>query len=125
MITIEKNSINTVILTLTEKSTLLNPEYLFEFTSTSNYDNIVRFIAVDTSVYKSRYNSFEITESGTTYVNLTGGTINLTPNGMWNYKVYEQVSGTTNLNISGTTGVVEVGKVIVTGTDTTIPEVYR
>ena len=125
MITIEKNSINTVILTLTEKSTLLNPEYLFEFTSTSNYDNIVRFIAVDTSVYKSRYNQFEITESGTTYVNLTGGTINLTPNGMWNYKVYEQVSGTTNLNISGTTGVVEVGKVIVTGTDTTIPEVYR
>jgi len=124
MINLDKNSNNLVVLTLTEKSTLLNPNYLFSFTSTTNYNNVVNFIATDTSTYKSRYNRFNIIESGTTFTNLTGGTINLNPNGMWDYTIYEQISPT-NLQISGTTGVVEVGKVIVNGVDISIPDVYR
>jgi len=124
MINLDKNSNNLVVLTLTEKSTLLNPNYLFSFTSTTNYNNVVNFIATDTSAYKSRYNRFTIIESGTTFTNLTGGTINLNPNGMWDYTIYEQISPT-NLQISGTTGVVEVGKVIVNGVDISIPDVYR
>ena len=60
MININKNSSNTVVLTLTEKSTLLNPHYLFSFTSTTDFNNIVNFIATDTSTYKSRYNTFDI-----------------------------------------------------------------
>ena len=113
-----------MVLTLTEKSSLLNPYYLFSFTSTTNYNNVINFIATDNSTYKSRYNRFNIIESGTTYTNLTGGTINLNPNGMWDYTIYEQVSPI-NLAISGTTGIVEVGKVIVNGVDSTIPDVYR
>ena len=124
MINLNKNSNNIVVLTLTEKSTLLTPYYLFSFTSTTKFDNIVNFIATDTSTYKSRYNQFNIIESGTTYVNLTGGTINLNPNGMWDYTIYEQTSPT-NLQISGTTNIVEVGKVIVNGVDNSIPPVYR
>lgn len=124
MINLYKNSNNVVVLTLTEKSTLLNPYYLFSFSSTTDYDNIINFVATDTSTYKSRFNKFNIIESGTTYTNLTGGTINLNPNGMWDYTIYEQTSPT-NLQISGTTGIVEVGKVIVNGVDTSIPSVYR
>lgn len=124
MINLYKNSSNIVVLTLTEKSTLLNPYYLFSFSSTTDYDNIINFVATDTSTYKSRFNKFNIIETGTTFTNLTGGTINLNPNGMWDYTIYEQTTPT-NLQISGTTGIVEVGKVIVNGVDTTIPEVYR
>jgi hypothetical protein len=124
MINIEKNSTNVVVLTLTEKSTLPNPYYLFEFTSTINTNNQVLFTGSDNSSYKSRYNRFNIIETGTTNVNLLQATINLNPPGMWDYVIYEQVSPT-NLFVSGTTGVVEVGKVIVTGVDTNIPEVYR
>ena len=124
MINLYKNSNNIVVLTLTEKTTLLNPYYLFSFSSTTDYDNVVNFVATDTSTYKSRFNKFNIIESGTTFTNLTGGTINLNPTGMWDYTIYEQTTPI-NLSISGTTGIVEVGKVIVNGVDTTIPEVYR
>ena len=124
MINLYKNSNNIVVLTLTEKTTLLNPYYLFSFSSTTDYDNVVNFVATDNSTYKSRFNKFNIIESGTTFTNLTGGTINLNPTGMWDYTIYEQTTPI-NLSISGTTGIVEVGKVIVNGVDTTIPEVYR
>lgn len=124
MINIDKNSSNIVVLTLTEKSTLLNPHYLFSFSATTDTDIQVNFIAQDNSQYKNRYNRFTIVETGTTFTNLTGGTINLNPPGMWDYTIYEQQS-TTNLFISGTTSIVEVGKVIVNGEDLTIPAVYR
>ena len=124
MINIIKNSTNKVILTLTEKSTLLNPNYLFSFTSTTDFNNVVNFVGVDSSIYKSRYNEFDIIETGTTFVNLTASTINLTPPGMWDYNIYESTGVT--LSISATTGsIIETGKVIVEGVDLSIPEVYR
>jgi flagellar basal body L-ring protein FlgH len=43
---------------------------------------------------------------------------------MWDYQIYETSAIT--LSISATTGnILEYGKVIVEGTDTSIPEVYR
>jgi hypothetical protein len=124
MINIDKNSSNIVVATLTEKSTLLTPNFLFSFSSTTDVDNVVNFMATDTSQYKSRYNIFVVIETGTTFVNLTGGTINLTPPGMWDYNIYESTGVT--LSISATTGnILETGKVIVNGEDLTIPEVYR
>jgi hypothetical protein len=81
------------------------------------------FNAPDLSTFKCRYNRFDIIESGSTYVNLTGGTINLIP-GSYTYNVYE--STTPTLDISGTTGVVlSTGKVIVNGTDNEIPDIYK
>jgi len=124
MINIDKNSTNKVILTLTEKSTLLNPIYLFSFTSTTDFNNVVNFVGADTSIYKSRYNEFDIIETGTTFVNLTASAINLNPPGMWDYSIYEGTGVT--LSISATTGnIIEQGKVIVDGEDLTIPLVYR
>jgi hypothetical protein len=124
MINIEKNNTNIVVATLTEKSILLNPNFLFSFSSTTDVNNVVNFMATDTSQYKSRYNIFTVVETGTTFVNLTAGTINLNPTGMWDYNIYESTGVT--LSISATTGnVLETGKVIVNGDDLSIPEVYR
>lgn len=122
MININKNSQNVVVLTLTEKTTLTNPNYLFSFEN-GNTREVTNFISTDLSQYKSRYNEFLITETGTTFVNLTASTINIKP-GMYSYTIYQQTSPT-NLNVSAATSVVEVGKVIVSGEDDDIPAVYR
>ena len=122
MINITKNQSNVVVLTLTEKTTLTNPNYLFSFVN-GNTRDVVNFIATDVSSFVTRYNEFNIIETGSTFTNLTGGTINLKP-GMYSYTIYQQTSPT-NLIISAATSVVEVGKVIVEGDDNTIQEVYK
>lgn len=122
MINITKNSSNVVVLTLTEKTTLPNPNYLFSFVN-GNTREVTNFIATDVSLFGTRYNEFNIIETGTTFVNLTGGTINL-KTGMYSYTIYQQTSPS-NLVISAATSVVEVGKVIVEGEDNTTPDVYK
>ncbi len=122
MISLQRNVINTVVLTLTEKSSLLNPHYLFHLRYCSNLSINKYFIANDLSSYKSRYNLFEITEHS--IENLTGGTVSLN-SGMWDYFIYEQVDPH-NLDLSGTTGqIIEQGKAIIEGVDNSIHEVYR
>jgi len=92
MITINKASVNTVVLTLTEKVTLSAPYYfLFSFTSQTTFDT-VNFIAADTSLFTDRYNEFSITE--TTNPNLLNSQCELNPKGFWNYKIYAQSSST-------------------------------
>ena len=80
-------------LTLTEKELLVNPNYLFVFKNRSS-NQIVSFIklnATDVSLFKERYNKFQIT-TNTYFANqLTG---------QWIYEVYEQAS-TTNTNPTG------------------------
>lgn len=108
-----------MVMTLTERSTLTNPYYLFNFTSDVTGDS-VNFIATDLSNYTDRYNKFLITEtSGTT--DYTSGTIELSPTGQWSYKVYEQ-SSSTNLIVAQATNQspLEVGMVKVKGTEETI-----
>jgi hypothetical protein len=79
-------------------------------------DESILFTGVDISPNKERFNQFNIVEtSGTT--NYTASTISLTP-GEWNYYVY-QMSGSTNLSLSGTSGLVESGLVTVSGASTT------
>lgn len=116
MIIINKNSVNDVILTLTEKVTISNPTFLFRFTSDYSREQVI-FIASNTSQYTDRYDSFSITEtSGTT--NLLNATISLEPVGDWTYEVFEQASAT-NLNMNYTGALLETGKVRVIGTTTT------
>jgi hypothetical protein len=115
MILINKNSANTVVLTLTEKSELTNPFYLFEFTSDLTKDKVY-FISEDTSLHKHRYNRFTITE--TANADNLQGEIELNSEGFWSYKIYESETQTLdpdNLNI------VEVGKVKVVGVSTDKP----
>lgn len=113
MILINKNSSNEVVLTLSEKTTIVNATYLFEFTNDATKE-IKTFIAVDFSNNKERFNIFNIIETSTE-VPLTGR-ISLTV-GDWKYKIYEQTS-TTNLIVANSGNLVENGRVDVIGTDT-------
>ncbi len=61
----------------------------------------------------TRYDYLQIEENSTE--NLTGGTVSLTKEGWWTYEVYEQQSQY-NLILSATTSMVEIGKVMVSGT---------
>lgn len=123
MIVINKNSVNDIVLTLTENSTIPAPYYLFQFTNELN-TNEVLFNATDLSNFNCRFNRFNIIETGTTYQDVTNGIINLFAQGQWKYSIYEASAST--LSISATTGVVlETGIVVVIGNDTDVPNIYQ
>ena len=93
MIHLTKGETNTIVMTLTEKQLLTNPNYLFVFTNRSS-NNLVKFVvlnASDISLYKDRYNEFNI---------VTNTNFSSALEGQYTYEVYEQTS-TTNLNITG------------------------
>jgi hypothetical protein len=98
MIYVNKNTTNTLVLTLTEKSQIQAPSYLFKFVDDSTKTEKL-FNMADTSPYARRYNLFQLTE--TPNENLSAGQVELNY-GFGRYKVYESVNPT--LFISGTTG---------------------
>ena len=107
MIKLEKNTTNTnIALTLTEKVTLSSPVFLFEFTNDMSLSTSYYFIAADTSTETQRYNLFTIIEGGNDPQN---GNITLGLEGFYKYNIYEQVTGSTNLDPTGLT-LVESGK---------------
>lgn len=116
MIKITKGQANTVVLTLTEKSTLTNPDYLFVFKNDQTEVEYI-FIAADTSLYTDRYNKFTITETSSNTDPLDGE-VELPLTKFYTYTIYEQNSAT-NLDPALATGVVEVGKVEVFDTAST------
>jgi hypothetical protein len=104
VIRLTKGVTQNIILTLTEKQLLTNPNYLFVFTNRSS-NVIVKFVvlnAADTSLYKDRYNKFSI---------VTNTNFSSALNGQYTYEIYEQAS-TSNTNISGLnkleTGIMEL-----------------
>jgi hypothetical protein len=99
MIVINKNQTNTVILELTTLSSLLSPNYLFEFINGINTNNITYFTAVDNSTYKCRYNNFDIIENAVSIP--LSGQVNLI-SGQYVVNIYEATAQT--INISATTG---------------------
>lgn len=121
MLLINKNVNNTLILTLTEKATIISPTYLFKFTNDLTRESVL-FISANLSSYKSRFDKFLITETSGV-VNVSSGVINLSPTGFWKYEIFEQAS-TSNLLESLTGAKVESGKLKVIGTDT-IRNVYN
>jgi len=106
VILINKNTTNTVILTLSEKTTLTNAKYLFEVINDMS-NEVKCFIAADISTNKLRYNEFEFIENVTE--NLLNGTFSLTLSGFYKYNVYEQVSST-NLNPLLALNLIDKGK---------------
>lgn len=112
---IQKNTVNTCIFTLAERTTLRPVYYLFEFTNQQDNSTKV-FLASDISVNKLRYNEFLIEETQTE--NLTSGKINLDLLEGWTYKIYEQ-SSSTNLDLTLTGSLVEIGRVDVKGPEIT------
>jgi len=104
VIRLTKGVTQNIILTLTEKQLLTNPNYLFVFTNRSS-NVIVKFVVLngaDTSLYKDRYNKFSI---------VTNTNFSSALNGQYTYEIYEQAS-TSNTNISGLnkleTGIMEL-----------------
>jgi hypothetical protein len=93
MIHLTKGETNTIVMTLTEKQLLTNPNYLFVFTNRSS-NNVIKFVvlnASDISLYKDRYNEFNI---------VTNTRFSSALEGQYTYEVYEQTS-TSNTNITG------------------------
>lgn len=99
-----QNTTSNLTLTLTEKTTLSSPIYLFQF---RNVTEKVSYYCImsDISAYKNRYNEFVFTEG--TDLPLVGELI-LGAGGQYEYFVYEQLS-TTNLDPTLATGLVESG----------------
>lgn len=106
MILINKNTSNTVVLTLSEKTTLTNAKYLFEVINDMSND-VKCFIAADISTNKLRYNEFVFIENVTE--DLLNGTFSLLLSGFYKYNVYEQAS-TTNLNPLLALNLIDKGK---------------
>jgi hypothetical protein len=104
MIRLTKGQTQNIILTLTEKQLLTNPNYLFVFTNRSANTEIkfIRLNATDVSIFKDRYNEFSI---------VTNTNFGSSLNGQYVYEVYEQAS-TTNTNPTGLnlleTGIMEL-----------------
>lgn len=107
MIRFTKGQTQNIILTLTEKQLLTNPNYLFVFTNRSANTEVkfVKLNATDLSLYKDRYNEFSI---------VTNTNFGSSLNGQYVYQVYEQAS-TSNTNPTGL-NLIETGIMELVGT---------
>lgn len=99
MITITKQNTATWYMTLTEKTTISNPTFLFSMKSRQT-DTFKNFILADTSSYTERYNKFTLTEGDTDATTFDVGE--------HLYTVYAQIS-TDNTNPNNADEVVETG----------------
>ncbi len=118
MLLITRGTNNTLVMTLTEKSTLTSPYYLMKLVNDTTRELKLFVLASDQSLYQNRYNEFVLTEVNSLGAEvLTSGTVMLKPTGFWTYEVFEQ-SDPTNLHVENATTLVETGKVKVIGTDT-------
>ncbi len=108
---LNKGQLNNVVVTVSERSELIDPFYLVVFNSKFDTDGDTTSLSVqDVSPSKIRYNLFEITEtSGADPLNAE---VYFPDSGEWNYKIYE--SATQTLDVDETTGeILQRGLVIV------------
>ena len=105
MIYINKDEVNSIVLTLTEVSTLTNPYYLFVFQNEMNPESTpILFTSPDISSYPERFNQFLLDEPIDVDLN----------KGQYSYSVYESLIPPTS--IEDTTGeVIEEGRMVVSG----------
>jgi hypothetical protein len=121
MIHLTKGQTDSIILTLTEKQLLSNPNYLFVFTNRSSNLQVkfVQLNAADISLYKDRYNEFSIVTN--TYF---GSSLN----GQYVYSIYEQAS-TSNTNPAGLnlleTGILELDGTGISYTQYSTTDTYK
>ncbi len=109
-----KNQSNTLILTLTEKITLTDPNFLIEIFSKQNHDSTIARLSGDSTTNITRFNDFTLTESPTE--DLETGVVNLIP-GEYNYFIWQTSAST--LFLSAATSIVESGPLVVVGTGQT------
>jgi hypothetical protein len=114
MLIIKTKQRNSLVVTVSQNSTIPNPEWLFSFTHIFSKQQ-VRFIPTDISVARSRYDEFEFIEGSGV------GEIAFPYEGQYNYAIFQQPAGSGNLNPALSQGAVEYGTavVIVSSADTT------
>lgn len=114
MLIIKTAQRNSLVVTVSQNSTIPNPEWLFSFTHIFSKQQ-VKFIPTDISTSKSRYDEFEFIEGQ------GAGEIAFPYEGLYNYAIYQQPQGSGNLNPQNSDGAVEYGQavVIVVSADTT------
>lgn len=85
MIHLTKGNTETIYLTLEEKRTLTAPNYLLHFVNRTSKDEVafVLLNALDTSLFKNRYNKFSIK---------VDKYFSRRESGEWSYFIYEQAS---------------------------------
>lgn len=114
MILLKSNQLNKFVVTLTQNTTVCDPEYLFQFVHIFSKEE-VRMILSDVSPHPTRYNEFEFVEGQGV------GQIPFPYEGQYNYYVYAQTAGSGNLDPLLATELVENGIAvfIVVADDTT------
>lgn len=99
MLRVTKGQVNELIVTVTELTTLSNPNYLFSFHDVQGNSDY-NVVLVNTSSYTERYDSFNLDEPND---------VNFLYTGDYTYTIYEQVSAV-NTDPANATGIVEQGR---------------
>ena len=102
MLVVKANQPNSLVVTVSQNSEITNPEYLFSFTHIFSKQQI-NFLPIDVSTHKSRYDEFYFVEGNGV------GEVRFPYEGQYTYVIYEQPSGSGNLNPNLATNAVEYG----------------
>jgi hypothetical protein len=128
MIYLNKNTTNSIILTLSESTDIVSPNFLFELTN--NYTTTpepIYFTTPDISLFTERYNKFILTDDDITGSTIGGNNISLNlKNGEWKYTIYVTtiVIDINTIDWNDYTEI-ETGRMIVNGLDTNIDPRYN
>jgi hypothetical protein len=99
MLRIERNQASTLIVTVSELTTIANPNYLFQFIEEQSGDEVY-CILTNISTGIPRYDEFIVTD---------GVDVTFPYNGFYTYKIYQQTSSV-NLDPDLSQGLVEEGR---------------
>lgn len=121
MIYIEKDTVNKVMLTLWESTTIDTPYYALMLTNESTEEKVY-LIAPDESLAVGRFNLLSITEQATSLDPLNG-VVRLSPVGQWNCEIYE--SPTQSIDPLDWGQLLQTEIVIVSGVDQSVSSIYR
>lgn len=91
MIRLEKDAVSEIIVTVTELTTITNPEYVFEFEYQQTHEKVACILS-DTSTSTNRYNKFSFED---------GVDATLPDVGDYIYRIFEQPSGTGTTTTTG------------------------
>ena len=121
MIYINKTSYNNVYVTLTEKTTITNPNYLLKLVSNDNLQEKVVRMEANQSNNTMRYDLFTLIENPLD--DLEFGQVNLVAGMTYDYSFY-QTSSVSGNTITSQDKIVETGVLKVRSTGSTINSVY-
>ena len=80
VVTINKSTATNIYLTLTERTTISSPNYLFIAKHRGTNESVAFVLPANTSLYPDRYDKFEISQFANSEL------------GFWDYTVYQQAS---------------------------------